>query len=44
VSSATQLTGTMGRYGPGDTISVTWVSKNGQRHTSSLTLAHGPIK
>jgi hypothetical protein len=25
-------------------VSVTWVSKNGQRHTSSLTLANGPIK
>jgi S1-C subfamily serine protease len=44
VSSDTQLTGTMGQYGPGDTVSVTWVSRGGQRHTSSLTLASGPIK
>jgi S1-C subfamily serine protease len=44
VSSDNQLTGTMRQYGPGDMVSVTWVSKNGQRHTSSLTLANGPIK
>ena len=44
VSSANQLTGTMRQYGPGDTVSVTWLSRSGQRHTSSLTLANGPIK
>jgi S1-C subfamily serine protease len=44
VSSASQLTGTMRQYGPGDTVSVTWLSRSGQRHTSSLTLANGPIK
>jgi S1-C subfamily serine protease len=44
VSSANQLTGTMRQYGPGDTVSVTWLSRSGQRHTSSITLANGPIK
>jgi len=42
--TASQLTGTMRQYGPGDTVSVTWLSRSGQRHTSSLTLANGPIK
>jgi S1-C subfamily serine protease len=44
VSSAKQLTSTMRRYGPGDAISLTWLSSSGQRHTSSLTLANGPVK
>jgi S1-C subfamily serine protease len=34
----------LGRYHPGDHISVTWMDTGGQRHTSSLTLTAGPAK
>jgi S1-C subfamily serine protease len=36
------LTGTLARFRPGDTITVTWVSPAGQHTTSSLHLAAGP--
>jgi S1-C subfamily serine protease len=42
VSSPDSLTGTLSRFHPGDTISVTWVSPSGQRTTSSLHLIAGP--
>jgi S1-C subfamily serine protease len=42
VSSPDGLTGTLSRFHPGDTISVTWVSPSGQRTTSSLHLIAGP--
>ena len=42
VGSPDDLTGTLSRFHPGDTISVTWVSPSGQRSTSSLHLTAGP--
>ena len=42
VSSPDDLTGTLSRFHPGDTISVTWVSPSGQQTTSRLRLAAGP--
>jgi len=42
VSSPDQLSSTLARFRPGDTISVTWVSPAGQRTTSSIRLTAGP--
>lgn len=42
VSSPDDLTGTLSRFHPGDTVSVTWVSLSGQQTTSRLHLAAGP--
>ena len=42
VGSPDDLTRTLSRFHPGDTISVTWVSPSGQRSTSSLHLTAGP--
>jgi S1-C subfamily serine protease len=42
IGSPSSLTGTVGKYHPGDTISVTWVSPAGQHHTTNLTLQPGP--
>jgi S1-C subfamily serine protease len=42
VSSPDDLTGTLSRFHPGDTVSVTWVSPAGQQTTSRLHLAAGP--
>jgi S1-C subfamily serine protease len=42
VGSPDDLAGTLSRFHPGDTISVTWVSASGQRTTSSLHLTAGP--
>src|SRR5580704_11218206 len=42
VGSPDDLTGTLSRFHPGDTISVTWVSPSGQRSISSLHLTAGP--
>jgi S1-C subfamily serine protease len=42
VSSPDDLTGTLSRFHPGDTVSVTWVSPSGQQTTSRLHLAAGP--
>jgi S1-C subfamily serine protease len=36
------LTGTLARYAPGVTVSVSWVSPAGQNSTSSIRLASGP--
>jgi S1-C subfamily serine protease len=44
VTTPASLTTIISGFHPGNTISVTWVAPNGQRHTSSLTLAAGPIK
>jgi S1-C subfamily serine protease len=45
ISSPASLTMVLTQhYHPGDTVSVQWVSPNGQHHTSSLTLAAGPAK
>jgi S1-C subfamily serine protease len=42
VTSPGQLTGTLARFRPGTTISVSWVSPGGKHATSSLRLAAGP--
>jgi S1-C subfamily serine protease len=42
ISSPDQLSSTLARFHPGDTISVTWVSPAGQRTTSSIRLTAGP--
>jgi S1-C subfamily serine protease len=44
VTSATSLHTAISDYHPGNTVSVTWVELNGQRHTGSLTLIAGPVK
>jgi S1-C subfamily serine protease len=40
--SPANLTGTLARYRPGDTISLTWISPAGQTATSSIHLTAGP--
>ena len=42
IGSPDDLTRTLSRFHPDDTISVTWVSPSGQRSTSSLHLTAGP--
>jgi S1-C subfamily serine protease len=42
VSSAEDISHTLVKYHPGDSISLTWTDQSGQSHTSNLTLASGP--
>ena len=42
VGSPDDLTGILSRFHPGEVISVTWVSPDGQRTTSNLHLTAGP--
>jgi S1-C subfamily serine protease len=42
VGSPADFAAVMGRFHPGDTISVTWVSPSGRQATSSLHLTAGP--
>jgi S1-C subfamily serine protease len=44
VTSEGSLTTIMSKFRSGSTISLTWVSINGQKHTSSITLIQGPAK
>jgi S1-C subfamily serine protease len=44
VSSPSSLTAVLGKYHPGSTISLSWVDTSGQKHTTSLALAQGPLK
>ena len=44
IGSPASLTQNLTQYHPGTTVSVQWVSPNGQHHTSSLKLAAGPAK
>jgi S1-C subfamily serine protease len=44
IGSPASLTQNLSQYHPGSTVSVQWVSPNGQHHTSSLRLAAGPAK
>jgi S1-C subfamily serine protease len=44
ITSPASLTKDLGNYRPGETVSVSWVSKDGQHHTSSMKLAPGPAK
>jgi hypothetical protein len=34
----------MPKYHPGDSVSVTWVTTSGAKHTSSITLGPGPVR
>ena len=42
VDSPTTLTNLIGRYHPGDKVSITWSDASGQTHTATVTLAKGP--
>jgi len=42
IGAPESLTSTVGKFHPGDTISVTWVSPSGQRSTSNVKLGAGP--
>jgi S1-C subfamily serine protease len=44
VGAPSTLTSVLGRYHPGNSVSVTWMDPGGQRHTSSLTLIAGPVR
>jgi S1-C subfamily serine protease len=44
VTSPASLTQVLAPHHPGNTVSVTWITPNGQRHTSPLKLAPGPAK
>jgi S1-C subfamily serine protease len=44
VNSSSALTTIMGKFGPGKTISLTWVDTSKQKHTASITLIEGPAK
>jgi S1-C subfamily serine protease len=44
VDSPAALTQQLSHLHPGTTISLTWVSPNGQQHTSQLKLASGPAQ
>jgi S1-C subfamily serine protease len=44
IGSPASLTKNLTQYHPGTTVSVQWVSPNGQHHTSSMKLAAGPAK
>ena len=42
VNSAENVSQSLVKYHPGNSISVTWVDQSGQSHTTNLTLASGP--
>ncbi|MGE5287581.1 MAG: trypsin-like peptidase domain-containing protein [Micromonosporaceae bacterium] len=42
VTTAQSLTTAMRSHRPGDSVTVTWVDTNGQRHTGTVTLIKGP--
>jgi S1-C subfamily serine protease len=42
IGSPSNLTSVVGKYHPGDTISVTWISPSGKDTTSSIKLTAGP--
>lgn len=42
VDSPSTLTNLIGRYHPGDRVSISWTDPSGQDHTSTVTLANGP--
>ena len=42
VSSAEDISHTLVKYHPGDSISISWVDQSGQSHTANVTLASGP--
>ena len=44
VGAPSTLTNVLGRYHPGNRVTVTWMDPGGQRHTSPLTLTAGPVR
>ena len=42
VSSAEDISHTLVKYHPGDSISISWVDQSGQSQTANVTLASGP--
>ena len=42
ISSADDLTNTLGKHDPGDRVTVTWTDTAGQSHSADVTLAAGP--
>ena len=42
VDSPSALTNLIGRYHPGDKVSIAWTDPHGQDHTATVTLAKGP--
>lgn len=42
VDSPTALTNLIGRYHPGDRVTIDWTDPSGQTHTTPVTLANGP--
>lgn len=43
VTSATDLTAVMDTLHPGDRVGITWLDQSGQQHSSSTTVAEGPV-
>jgi S1-C subfamily serine protease len=42
ITSGSQLTHTMVRYGPGDSVKVQWLDSSGQSHSATVELGSGP--
>ena len=42
ITSGPQLTHTMVRYGPGDSVKVQWLDSSGQSHSATVELGSGP--
>jgi len=42
ITQPSDLTAALGRYHPGDRVSVGWVDASGRRHTATVQLAAGP--
>ena len=42
VGSGTDLSSVLGRYKPGDEVTIGWMDQSGSRHSSSVQLATGP--
>jgi S1-C subfamily serine protease len=42
VTTPAQLTATLGRYHPGDTVTLTWITPSGTTQSAKITLETGP--
>jgi len=42
INQASDLTAALGRYRPGDKVSVSWLDSSGRRHTATVQLTEGP--
>jgi S1-C subfamily serine protease len=43
ITSPSRLQSVLGRYHPGDRVTVGWTDQSGLRHTATVTLAKGPV-